>query len=91
MVMHQNRHSVHHYAAEFENYVGKLTSYDKATLLHIFLCGLDKDLVEEVSMAHPKSLLSAITIAKDLKLAVHFAHCLVVKGGAIALSSGAGT
>ena len=92
MVMRQNRHrSVCEYSAEFENCVGRLTLYDEATLLQMFLLVLDKDLAEKVSMAHPKSLLLAISAAKDLELAICFAHRPIVKGSAAASSSGAGT
>lgn len=66
-------------------------SYDEATLLQMFLWGLDKDLAEKVALAYPKSLQLAISIAEDLELAIRFAHRLVVKGGAVASSSGAGT
>ena len=65
-------------------------SYDEATLLQIFTWGLEKDLVEKVSTAHPKTLLSAIGIAEDLKLAVRFAHRPLVVKGAVASSSGLG-
>ena len=91
MVMRQNWHNVCNFAADFENCVSRLTLLDEATLMQMFLWGLDKDLAEKVALAHPKSLQSAISIAEDLELAVHFAHCPVIKGGAAAASSGAGT
>ena len=91
MVMRQNWHSVRDYATEFEKCVGRLMSYDKATLLQMFLWSLNKDLAEKVALVHPKSLLSAISIAEDLELVVCFAHRPVSKGGVSASSLGVGT
>ena len=56
MVMRQNWCNVREFAADFENYVGKLMSSDEATLMQMFLWGLDRDLSEKVALAHPKSL-----------------------------------
>ena len=68
MVMRQNRQNVRDFTTYFENYVGKLTSSDEATLMQMFLWGLEKDLAEKVALAHPKSLQSAISIAEDLEV-----------------------
>ena len=89
MSMRQNRRSVQDYAPEFENCIGRLSSYDKATLLQIFIWGLEKDLPEKVSTTHPKTLLFAIGIAEDLELAIRFVHRPPVKG-AVASSLGLG-
>ena len=90
MAVRQNRRSVRDYVAEFKNCVDRLSSYDKATLLEMSIWVLEKDLAEKVSMAHPKTLLSAIGIVGDLELAVRFAHRPPVKGSA-ASSLGLGT
>ena len=90
MAMRQNSHNVWDYAAEFENYIGWLSSYDEATLQQILVWGLEKDLAKKMSTTHPKTLLSAIGIAEDLELAVRFAHRPPVKGAATS-SSGLGT
>ena len=65
-------------------------SHDKATLLQIFIWGLEKDLAEKLSTAHPKTILSAIDIADNLELSIHFAHRSPLKG-AVAVSSRLGT
>ena len=86
MAMRQNRRSVRDYAAEFENCVGKLLSYDEGMLLQLFIWGLEEDLAEKVSTAHPKTLLSAISITEDLELAIRFAHRSPMKGDATSSS-----
>ena len=91
MAMRQNRRNVRDFAADFENCVGRLTSSDEATLMQMFLWGLNRDLSEKVAVAHPKSLQSAISIAEDLEPAVRFGHRSVVKGGAAASSLGTET
>ena len=65
---------------EFDNYVGRLSSYNEATLLQNFIWGLEKDVVEKASIAHPKMPLSTISIVEDLELAVRFAHRPPIKG-----------
>ena len=90
MAMRQNRRSVRDYATKLQNCVGRLSSYDEATLLQMFIWGLEKDLVEKMPTALPKTLLSAIGIAEDLELAVCFAHRPPIKGD-VALSSRSGT
>ena len=87
MAMCQNRRSVHEYAAVFENCVGRLSSYDEATLMQIFVWGLGKDLAEKVSTAGPRNLLSEIGLADDIELAIKFADRPPMKGGAAAASS----
>ena len=56
----------------------------------MFIWGPDKDLAEKVSMAHSKSILSAISIAEGSELAVCFAHQPPVKE-ATGTSTGTGT
>ena len=90
MAVCQNRRSVRDYVVEFENYIGWLSSYDEAILLQNFICGLEKDLVEKVSTALPKMLLSAISVVEDLELAICFAHRPPIKGFARTLF-GSGT
>ena len=90
MAIRQNRRSVCDFVAELENYIGRISLYNEATLLQIFIWGLNKDLVGKVSIAHPKTLLSTIGIVEDLELAIRIAHLPPVKG-AVATFSGRDT
>ena len=74
MAMIQNKRTISDYTAEWENYIDSLVPYEKAKLLQIFIWGVDKNLVEKVLTAHPKTLLSDIGTVEDLELAMCFAH-----------------
>ena len=80
MFMRQNKRNVREYSADFENCVGKLTSYDEATLIQIYIWGLERELAEKVSVQNPKTLSAAIGFAEDIELAIKFAHRPPVKG-----------
>ena len=62
------------YAAEFEKNTGRLESSDEATLMQLFIGGLQRDIAEKVSLTHPVSLASAISAAEEIELAVRFSR-----------------
>ena len=74
MTLQQGNRSVREYAAEFEKNTGRLDSSDEATLLQLFVWGLQRDIAEKVSLAHPTSLANAIAAAEEIELAVRFSR-----------------
>ena len=52
--------------------IGRLDSSNEATLMQVYIWGLHRDIVEQVSIMHPTSLSQAIASAKEIELAVKF-------------------
>ena len=58
------------YAVEFKLNTGWLGSLDDATLMQFFIWGFHRDFVERVLIILPASLSQAITIVKEIELAL---------------------
>ena len=74
MTLQQGNQLVREYATEFEKNTDRLDSSDEATLLQLFVWGLQRDIAEKVSLAHPTSLANAIAAAEEIELAVRFSR-----------------
>ena len=51
-----------------------MDSSDEATLLQLFVWGLQRDITEKMSLAHPTSLANATAAAEEIELALHFSR-----------------
>ena len=78
MTLQQGNRPVREYAADFEKNTGRLESSDEATLMQLFIWGLQRDIAEKVSLKHPTSLVYAISVAEEIELAVQFSCRLAV-------------
>ena len=80
MTISQGSRLVREYASQFEMLLGRLDSYDEATLLNQFVWGLQPELARSVSLHYPKSIAQAVSLAETTELAVKASRRPAAKG-----------
>ena len=70
MNIKQGARPVREYAAEFEQHMGRLDSFDESMLLNMFVWGLQPQLAQAVSLKYPTRIAQAIGHAETIELAI---------------------